>query len=111
MGVTRRVPIAVVAILAAAVPATAAAPTAASHPARGAAGGAPTAPAGGVALVRAAARPRVIPPERGRIAGRTYGGWSAGWGREALPIPARQNPPPEARPANRGLRDRPARLP
>src|SRR4051794_15121489 len=105
MRVTRRVPIAVVAILAAAVPATAAAPTAASHPARGAAGGAPTAPAGGVALVRAAARPRVIPPERGRIAGRTYGGWSAVWWREAFAIPAGQNPLTESGPANCGLGD------
>jgi hypothetical protein len=80
----RRVPIAVLALalFAAAPPATAVAPPGAD---------------------RAAAPPRVIPPEAGRIAGRTYGGWSAAWWRQAFALPAGQNPLTETGPADCGL--------
>jgi len=107
MRASRRVPIAVLAILAAGASATAAEATAAGRAAVAAPStrAAPTAPARGAARARAAAPPRVIPPERGRIAGRTYGGWSAVWWREAFTIPAGQNPLTESGPANCGLGD------
>src|SRR3954454_13710324 len=107
MRASRRVPIAVLAMLTAVGSATAAAAAAAGRGATAAPGTpvAATAPPRDAASARAAAPPRGTPPETGRIAGRTYGGWSAVWWREAFAIPAGQNPLTESGSANCGLGD------